>query len=124
MPTKTRSKSKKPIEKISEMAGASPDLEPDGNDVQGEDQSPEETPDDETKADPLRIAAIEIPIGETPPSEFALHIDTRLSVNQSTTLRRLADALDRQNATLEGGRRVTNPTGAMRWLIEQVAATL
>ncbi len=57
-----------------------------------------------------------------PAVTWALHINTKLTVDQTNALRRIADALDRQQATLANGRRVVTPAEALRYLLEQVAA--
>lgn len=58
---------------------------------------------------------------EFPAVTWALHVNTKLTVDQTNALRRIADALDRQQATLANGRRVVTPAEALRYLLEQVA---
>lgn len=63
---------------------------------------------------------VEIPLSDVPQARFGIHIDTRLPHALSTTLRRVATALDRQQARLKNGERVTKSTQAMRWILEQI----
>lgn len=68
------------------------------------------------------VVLLEVPIApEFPPTEFCVHIDTRLDSRQSTTLRRIAEELDRQQATLANGQRVTHPTHAVKYLLEKLS---
>ena len=72
---------------------------------------------------PLQPASVTMPMdtGELP-SEFAVHLDLRLSVPQSTALRRIALALDRQGAKLASGQRVVTVSHAVRYLLEQFSS--
>jgi hypothetical protein len=65
-------------------------------------------------------ASVTLPLCEDLPSEFGIHIDTDIPPPAATTLRRIAIALDRRQATLASGVRVTNPTQALRYLLEQM----
>jgi hypothetical protein len=67
------------------------------------------------------VAEVTVPICECVPSEFGLHIDTDIPPPAATTLRRIAMALDRRQAKLASGIRVTNPTQALRYLLEQMS---
>jgi hypothetical protein len=66
-------------------------------------------------------ASVTLPLCEDLPSEFGIHIDTDIPPPAATTLRRIAIALDRRQATLVSGVRVTNPTQALRYLLEQMS---
>lgn len=59
-----------------------------------------------------------------PPTEFVFHVDCKLTPEQSTVARRIAQELDRQNACLKNGQRIVNVHGALKWLLEQVAKQL
>ena len=91
-------------------------------DGQGNQQDPtdeENNDDDRAQAD---VLTLEVPIDpEFPPSEFCVHIDTRLDSRQSTTLRRIASQLDRSQATLANGQRITHPTHAVKYLLEKLS---
>jgi hypothetical protein len=52
---------------------------------------------------------------------FPLHLDVRLSVDQSNALRRVAAALDRRHARLSSGKPVYGANDRIRYLLEQVA---
>lgn len=81
------------------------------------------TPPVEVVKQEIEELTVSFPIDPTPlPSEFGVHLDARLSVPQSTVLRRVALALDRSGAALANGQRITNITGAVRYLLEQMAA--
>ena len=72
-----------------------------------------------------RVVLIEIPLTETsPPTEFVFHVDCKLTPQQSTVARRLAQQLDFQNARLENGQRIVNVHGAIKWLLEEIASKL
>lgn len=49
------------------------------------------------------------------------HVDLQLSGRQALGLRALFEGLDRAGARLENGRRVSTPTDAVRFLLEQAA---
>jgi hypothetical protein len=69
------------------------------------------------------IVTIEIPVSAEPlPTAFNLHIDTRLSAEQSAVLRRVARKLDEQNVTLASGKRAVHPTDAVKYLLEIISA--
>ena len=68
------------------------------------------------------VLSIDVPLDMQPlPREFTIHIDTRLSVEQSTAARRLALALDRRGARLANGQRITSAVQAVRYLLEAIA---
>jgi hypothetical protein len=72
-----------------------------------------------------RAVQIEIPLtGQSPPTEFTFHVDCKLSPQQSTVARRIAQQLDFQNARLKNGQRIINVHGALKWLLEQIADQL
>ncbi len=64
---------------------------------------------------------IEVPVADVIPAAWGLHINTHLTPEQSTALRRVTAALDQQLARLSNGQRVVNATGALKYLLEQVA---
>jgi hypothetical protein len=65
------------------------------------------------------VAEVSIPISEELAREFPIHLDVTLPPPSATTLRRIAIALDRQQARTSDGQRVVKPTQALRWLLEQ-----
>lgn len=65
--------------------------------------------------------AIELPLGAPVPTAFPIHLDLRLDSRKGEILRRLAAALDKQQATLANGRRVVGSSAAVQWLLEQIA---
>ena len=74
-------------------------------------------------------AKLTAPLQVMPTAEFALHLDIRLSREQSVALRRLVAGLDAEQATVPcgrpqsgGQRRITaNAAGdAVRWLLQQL----
>ena len=68
---------------------------------------------------------IEIPVTpQAPPTEFVFHVDCKLTPQQSTVARRIAQQLDHQNACLNNGQRIVNVHGALKWLLEQIAKEL
>ena len=72
-----------------------------------------------------RAVQIEIPLtGQPPPTEFVFHVDCKLTPQQSTVARRIAQQLDFQNACLKNGQRIVNVHGALKWLLEQIAKQL
>lgn len=72
----------------------------------------------------MRFAPLLIPVVMETPGYVSPHIDVRLTVDQATALRRLADGLDRVKAKLPNGRRVTNTHDAARWLLQRLAETI
>jgi hypothetical protein len=75
-------------------------------------------------ADSLAVQ-IEIPLtGQPPPTEFVFHVDCKLTPQQSTVARRIAQQLDFQNACLDNGQRIVNVHGALKWMLEQVSKQL
>lgn len=77
-------------------------------------ESPPPRPADSTAV----LVAVEL--AAVPPSEFTVHVDMKLTPPQSTTARRIAAHLDRRQATLRNGQRVLTPSGAIKWLLEQI----
>lgn len=65
------------------------------------------------------VAEISVPLSSELPSEFPIHLDVSLPPPSATMLRRIAIALDRQQARTSDGQRVVKPTQALRWLLEQ-----
>lgn len=65
---------------------------------------------------------IEVPIAEVPPQTWGLHINTRLTPEQSHVLRRLTAALDVRLARLANDQRVVNASGALKYLLEQIGS--
>lgn len=69
----------------------------------------------------VRIVQIDIPVTlQPPPTEFVFHVDCKLTPQQSTVARRIAQQLDRQNACLNNGQRIVNVHGALKWLLERL----
>lgn len=74
------------------------------------------------KAEQAEAVMVELPIDRSVVDVgWSLHVDTQLTPEQSNSLRKLASALDKHQATTRNGQRVTNPAGAVRWMLEQVA---
>lgn len=67
------------------------------------------------------FVSLQIPVAEVPPTAFGMHLDVRLSAKQSLALRSIACGLDRKQVVLENGRRVIDPSNAIRYLLEEVA---
>lgn len=75
-----------------------------------------------TRDEGIRKVLIEIPLTEQPPpTEFVFHVDCKLTPQQSTVARRIAQQLDCQNECLNNGQRIVNVHGALKWLLEQIA---
>ena len=71
------------------------------------------------------VIRVEVPIEPNfPPSEFMVHLDVRLTLEQSTVVRRIARQLDRQQAFLKNGQRVVNNNSAVKWLLECIGQEL
>lgn len=65
---------------------------------------------------------IEVPLcRDMPPVGFCLHVDARLTPDQSNALRKTAAALDQQNARLANGKRIVHPTDALKFILERLA---
>lgn len=74
------------------------------------------------KAEQAEAVLVELPIDRSVTDcSWAVHINTQLTPEQSNALRKLASALDKHQATTKNGQRVTNPSGAIRWMLEQIA---
>ena len=68
------------------------------------------------------VVLIEVPLAiQQPPTEFIVHVDLKLTPQQSTIARRIAQQLDLQHARLNNGQRIINVHGAIKWLLEQIA---
>jgi hypothetical protein len=67
-------------------------------------------------------ALIEVPIAEVPPQTWGLHINTRLTPEQSHVLRRVTAALDERLAKLANDQRVVSASGALKYLLEQIGS--
>jgi len=67
------------------------------------------------------IRTIEVPMAQIKPAGFGIHIDFQLNPESSDAIRSLRKALDDGNVRLKNGRRITNTTDSVRWLVEQVA---
>lgn len=59
---------------------------------------------------------------DEPLPNFGIHVDLKLDIDQANALRRLATVLDNSKATTAKGRRVTDCHGALRWLLDEMAA--
>lgn len=70
--------------------------------------------------DDLQTAMVEIPVSERCPTGFQIHVDLTVNGEAAMTLRRIAKAYDRQQATLKNGTRVVNPTTALRKILEEI----
>jgi hypothetical protein len=67
---------------------------------------------------------IELPIAEVPPATWGLHINTHLNPEQSHALRSVATALDERLARLSNGRRVVSHCDALKYVLEEVFASV
>ena len=65
--------------------------------------------------------AVELPIAELTDGYIGKHINVRFSNRQATALRRITLAADRGGETLDCGRRVTDNTGGLRYILEKAA---
>jgi len=66
--------------------------------------------------------AIEVPLcRDTPPVGFCVHLDARLTLEQSTALRKTAAALDKAQARLASGKRVVGSADAVKYILERLA---
>jgi len=68
----------------------------------------------------IQTVTIQIPVGILDGNEQRRHIDIDLRPQKASILRRVADALDRQQVTLSNGQRVSNLNSTVRWLLEQI----
>ena len=75
----------------------------------------------EEKPEPDSVL-IEVPVAEVPETTWGLHINTRLTPEQSHVLRRVTAALDERLAKLANDQRVVNVSGALKYLLEQIAS--
>lgn len=88
---------------------------------------PAATPRRSFGSDTCRQVLIELPACVVDKVDWRLklyHANVNLTAEQSHALRSLTEALDRTGAVLANGRRVVEATDALRYLLEQVAATL
>lgn len=68
------------------------------------------------------LLRLEVPVAEVPPHGYiARHVDVRFTPDQARQLRRIVQGLDRQQAVLRNGRRVTDGPKALMWLLENLA---
>jgi len=65
---------------------------------------------------------IEVPLADLPPQTWGLHINTRLTPEQSHVLRRVTAALDTRLARLANNQRVVNVSGALKYVLEQIGS--
>jgi hypothetical protein len=71
------------------------------------------------KPDPESIL-IEVPVADVPSATWGLHINTHLTPEQSTALRRVTAALDGRLARLSSGRRIISNCDALKYILEQL----
>ncbi len=77
------------------------------------------------QAEPLSVfptVTIEVPLDAPPPCASKRHIELALSGQAAEVLIRATEALQKQGATLQNGRRVVGCTATARWIFEQLAA--
>jgi hypothetical protein len=67
-----------------------------------------------------KVILIEVPVGDVPPATWGLHINTHLTPDQSTALRRVTAALDGRLARLSSGRRIISNCDALKYMLEQL----
>ena len=66
-------------------------------------------------------AIIEVPIDRSvPTTTWGLHLDCELTADQGLAARRVASALDKQQARLRNGRRVVDATAAIKFVLEKI----
>lgn len=83
--------------------------------------SPAVAPEAAVVAQRPSAVLIEVPVSPDPPlSEFTVHIDIKLSPPQATTARLIAAELDRKQMRLRNGQRITSPSAALKWILEQI----
>jgi hypothetical protein len=70
----------------------------------------------------LDSVLIEVPLAEVSPQTWGLHINTRLTPEQSHVLRRLTAALGERLVKLANDQRVVNASGALKYLLEQIGS--
>jgi hypothetical protein len=62
-----------------------------------------------------------VPIADVPQQTWGLHVDTRLSPEQTNTLRAITQAFVQRRATLANGQQVRKPADALKLLLEAIA---
>ena len=63
------------------------------------------------------LRSVEIPLDESAATaEFGLHLDVKVRVPIANALRKVAVAIDKQQAKLAGGKRITEPSQAALWV--------
>lgn len=80
-----------------------------------------ESGEPEVSGQEVNTVVVELPLSEPYTHHFPIHIDLQLSQEVGATLRRIARAYDRQQATLKNGRRVVDATTALRKILETIA---
>lgn len=71
---------------------------------------------------PVRMAKLELPIAELKHGYEPRRCDVqKLTGKQREALRRLTNGLEAQGAKLEGGRIVSRPQDAIKWILEALA---
>lgn len=70
----------------------------------------------------VETALVEVPVCDLPPVTWGIHLDARLTPDQSNALRRITHALDKRQATLASGKRVVNTTDAVKYVLELIGA--
>jgi hypothetical protein len=63
---------------------------------------------------------LEIPLTEIPPANWSLHIDAKLTAQQSHAIRRVTHRLQTMEARLASGVLVNSHSLAIRWILEQI----
>lgn len=72
----------------------------------------------------LEHRKLDVPLANVPFGYLPRRIDLRkLTGRQSQALRQLQEALDQQGVRLANGSRIGNPSNAIKWLLESLAAT-
>jgi len=88
--------------------------------AEGEQSADSAAPNPQSAIPNPQFASVSAPIVAELSSEFPIHIDITLTPPAATVLRRIAIALDRQQAVTLDGQRVTKPHQALRWMLEQM----
>lgn len=79
-------------------------------------------PEDNHQVTPATVL-LELPYAEVQEVSFGLHIDARLTAEQSRMLRSIAAGCDRDGRRLANGRPVFTPTDALKYLLEQLTGS-
>ena len=75
----------------------------------------------------IKCISLDVPIEtDCQDATFGIHVDIKLPPREANTLRRIAVALDKRQATIGNGRRVTadNVTSVIPWLLEQLSESI